>query len=234
MPPGRSHTPLFELISRDEPNPSLPEPGRPRPSHAPGRVTLSPAAIYGFVAASIALIVAAWSIGYRVGFNAGEQSWSEKAPPIALPDPGPLAHPSQIPTPEPDAQPTSPAGRPAESPPILSPQGPLETDPRSPGSNYLELATLTQEQAQDAIQFLSRRGVPAIAVPLVDSRARQANNPPRYRLISIKLAIPSEQYRESEAQRRAHENEIRRLGAEWQQNHGGASDFARPLWTKYP
>lgn len=281
--PGRSHKPLFEHLAkareenlppleapRAAPTPRTPEPARPtldlRPEPrpvpppppaspaGPGRLTLSYAAIYGFVAAALALIVATWSIGYRVGFGAGERSWAQQDNPTGLPPAGPLAIPNdsgQALNPNRPAIPARPnnSERPAQprsenqaQPPrtdaaattagILSPSGTLYADPRVSGSNYLELATLSRDQADAAIQFLNSRGVPAIAVP-VDSRAGAANNPARYRLVSMKLGIPGEQYRDTGAQRRAHEDEVRRLGAEWQSN-GGASNFAKPLWTRFP
>lgn len=229
----------------------------PPPAVAPagqGRLTLSYAAIYGFVAAALALAVAAWSIGYRVGFGAGERSWAEQTEPADLPPVGPLAIPNdsnQALNPNRPGNSTRPNNTdrtdPSRSenqaqPPrtdagattagILSPSGTLYADPRVSGSNYLELATLSRDQADAAIQFLSSRGIPAIAVP-VDSRQGTANNPARYRLVSMKLGIPSEQYRDTGAQRRAHEEEVKRLGAEWQTN-GGASNFAKPLWTRFP
>lgn len=284
--PGRSHKPLFEHLAkaRDEnlPPVEVPRASPPRPADArseprpaserstlssapagspagPGRKTFSYAAIYGFIAAALALAVATWSIGYRVGFGAGERSWTEQADPADLPPAGPLAipndsgqalNPNRSPS---NARPansdrtnpgrTSPPGSENSGQPprtdagattagILSPEGTLYADPRVSGSNYLELATLSRDQADAAIQFLTSRGVPAIAVP-VDSRAGGANNPARYRLVSMKLGIPSEQYRDTGAQRRAHEEEVKRLGAEWQTN-GGASNFAKPLWTRFP
>ncbi|MCL4220268.1 MAG: hypothetical protein KJZ65_02745 [Phycisphaerales bacterium] len=223
----------------------------PPPAVAPaghGRLTLSYAAIYGFVAAALALAVAAWSIGYRVGFGAGERSWAEQTQPTNLPPAGPLAIPNDS---NQALNPVRPGNNTSTDPPrsenqaqpprtdaaattagILSPSGTLYADPRVSGSNYLELATLSRDQADAAIQFLASRGVPAIAVP-VDSRQGTANNPARYRLVSMKLGIPSEQYRDTGAQRRAHEEEVKRLGAEWQAN-GGASNFAKPLWTRFP
>lgn len=279
--PGRSHKPLFEHLAkaRDEnlppvevPRASSPRPADPRseprsPSEwytsatasaatpaGPGRKTFSYAAIYGFIAAALALAVATWSIGYRVGFGAGERSWTERADPADLPPPGPLAvpndsgqalnpnRPSNANRPGVGNRGNAPGSENSSQPPrtdagattagILSPEGTLYADPRVSGSNYLELATLSRDQADAAIQFLTSRGVPAIAVP-VDSRASEANNPARYRLVSMKLGIPSEQYRDTGAQRRAHEEEVKRLGAEWQTN-GGASNFAKPLWTRFP
>lgn len=257
--PGRSHKPLFEHLAKDReeslppvdlPRPSAPtrEPREPRPAStppSPGRLTLSYAAIYGFIAAALALAVATWTIGYRLGYGAGEKSaWQTDADPIDLPPPGDLGNPEDN-TPAPGSgsstgsrpinngagQPPR-TGAPATTAGILAAEGTLYADPRQPGSNYLELATLTRDQAESAIQFLASRGVPAIGVP-VDSGPGGANNPARYRLVSMKLGIPGEQFRDSAARRRAHEDEIRRLGVEWQTD-GGASNFAKPQWTRFP
>ncbi|GAB4384288.1 MAG: hypothetical protein Kow0022_06390 [Phycisphaerales bacterium] len=253
--PGRRHTPLFEHLAKDreetlppvEASHHLPAERDERASIPPpvqGRVNVSFAAVYGFIAAALALAVAAWTIGYRLGYSAGEKSvWQSQSDPIVLPSPGDLATPnadaagSENTRPasdtKPESDPTPPRTTAANtSAGILSPDGTLYTDPRIPGSNYLELATLTRDQAESAIRFLAARGVKAIGVP-VESGARSANNPTRYRLVSLKLSVPSDQFRESGARRRAHEDEIKRLGAEWQ-NEGGASNFAKPQWTRFP
>lgn len=260
--PGRSHKPLFEHLAKDRedslPPVELPRPVAPSreprearspvPPPAPGRLTLSYAAIYGFIAAALALAlaVATWTIGYRLGFNAGEKSaWQTSADPIELPPPGDLGTPNDDGPAAPgsgsgsgarpinngNAQPPR-TGAPSTTAGILAAEGTLYADPRQPGSNYLELASLTRDQAESAIQFLGSRGVPAIGVP-VDSGSGGANNPARYRLISMKLGIPSEQFRDSGGRRRAHEDEVRRLGVEWQTD-GGASNFAKPQWTRFP
>lgn len=254
--PGRRHTPLFEHLAKDreetlppvETSHHLPAEREVRtsvPAPAQGRVNVSVAAIYGFIAAALALAVATWTIGYRLGYSAGEKSvWQSQSNPIMLPPPGELATPgadaagSENPRPASNSRPDTIDPQPPRttasntSVGILSPDGTLYTDPRIPGSNYLELATLTRDQAESAIRFLAARGVSAIGVP-VESSAGSANNPTRYRLVSLKLSVPSDQFRESGARRRAHEEEIKRLGAEWQ-SEGGASNFAKPQWTRFP
>lgn len=249
--PGRSHKPLFEHLTKDREE-TLPQADtsrqsvverETRPSATPpvqGRVNISYAAIYGFIAAAIALAVAAWTIGYRLGYTAGEEAaWKGENNPIMLPPAGDLgagspdaASSDNSGTPSNDTQPPPRTTAPITTSGILSIEGTLYMDPRIPGSNYLELATLTRDQTESAIQFLDTRGVSAIGVP-VDSGSGSANNPARYRLVSLKLGVPSEQFRDSVARRRAHEDEVSRLGAEWQ-NDGGASNFAKPQWTRFP
>ena len=56
------------------------------------------------------------------------------------------------------------------------------------------------DQTLDAITFLDTKGLRAVGVP-VDSGGRSANNPARYTLISLGLAVPSGQFSSTVEQR---------------------------------
>jgi len=105
------------------------------------------------------------------------------------------------------------------------------SDPRQPGSNYLELATLDEAQARSAIAFLARHGVQTIGVP-VDRPGRGVKN--RYRLFSL-MGVPGEQFGRTKAERDRHQAEVARLGALWASQEGGGADFAvdKTLWVRF-
>lgn len=240
--PGRSQTPLFELLSKDRPSPANPQPADPSvppppPPPAPDRIPVSRSIIYGSVAVFIASLVLCWTIAYRKGYRAGQDAWVDSVENTVLTPSDPLRTPresgasdnSSSPTPNPRPLPTEPDFNPA----ILAASGPLPADPRLSGHNYLELATLTRPQAESAIAFLDRQRIAAIAVAIVDSGRRDANNPVRYRLVSMNLAIQGADFRRRQADRENHEAQIKRLGTQWK-NSGGASDFAQPLWKRHP
>lgn len=211
-----------------------------------GRVSLSYVALYGIVAGALLLAVACWSIGYRVGFGRGEDAWvaqeaggGDRTYPRDPLNGGGAEKPAGRSEPEKPASGTDGAragegAGPASRVQVLTARGAVDRDPRQEGFNYLELATLNLAQAEDAVAFLAGEGVEAIGVPEVDSRGGGANNPVRYRLVSIEVAIPSEQFRVMRAQRLDHEGLIQRLGRVWQKDHKGASDFGSPLWKRYP
>src|SRR5690606_8891549 len=116
---------------------------------------------------------------------------------------------------------------------VMSPSGFLKTDPRTVGMNYLVLATLDTEQAADAISFLSSNGVTVIGVPQLDSRKTNANNPSRYTLYSLGLAIPGNRWSAMSSDRSQHQQLIANLGARWQREHRGGSDFSQTNWEKF-
>lgn len=245
MSPGRSHKPLFEHLAKgraesvDSGGPSrLPRGDGPSPRA--GRVSLSYVGLYGIIAAGVLLAVACWSIGYRVGFGRGEDAWAagggggERTYPVDPLNAG-GGDGGTVGVPEKPEERTGGGARPAEAVGrVLTARGPVDRDPRQEGYNYLELATLNRAQVEDAVAFLAGEGVAAIGVLEVDSGGGGANNPVRYRLVSIEVAIPGEQFRVMRAQRLEHEGLIERLGRVWQKEHKGASDFSSPLWKRYP
>lgn len=209
-----------------------------------GEIRLPVTRVYLAVAVMLAAVLGAWAAGHHFGVKSGKAQMERvvRGEPVVLP---PETVGGDAPA---RAQATTPQGTPSGSqqatprptpqdPPagsawVLTPGGVRAADPRTPNSNYLALATLPPEQAQDALDFLATKGLRAIAVP-VDSGSRTANNPTRYTLISLGLAVPSGQFSSTVQQRREHEALVRTLGTEWRRERRGGSDFSQPQWIRY-
>lgn len=222
------------------------------PRH-PGEIRVPVTRVYMAVAVTMLLLVAAWTAGHYVGVRAGKAEadrivGSEPVvPPVASrTEPqvqGTPPNPAQSTPRNPGQARPQPGAAPGGAPPggaapdpgtpwVLIAGGQRAADPRTPGSNYLALATLPEGQALDAMDFLASKGLRAVAVP-VDSGPRGANNPARYTLISLGLAVPSGQYSSTLQQRREHERLVATLGAEWRRERRGGSDFSQTQWSRY-
>lgn len=212
--------------------------------------------VYMAIAITMLVLVGAWAAGYYFGVKDGKAQIDRVVggagagageQPIVLPSGAsnePSAQATQQTRPSGTPSATSPTGDPGRAPPlgitpapagspwVLALGGVRATDPRTPGSNYLALATLPPDQALDAITFLDGKGLRTIGVP-VDSAGRTANNPTRYTLISLGLEVPSGEYSSSAARRATHENLVRTLGGEWRRAHRGGSDFSQTQWIRY-
>ena len=210
-----------------------------RPEHEKV-VKLTMSRVYLVIAAVLLLLVLVWAGAYQYGRSAGKDEMEALIddPQVVLPqrDPDPVAqNPDPIQYEPIESTPTDPPRSPARGTgTVLSPQGLLQRDPREPGMNYLQLGVLDAAQAGDAIEFMALHGETIIAVPL-DSRGGSANNPVRYTLYSLGLAVPSEQYRSMETRRRSHVERIASLGDQWVRERRGGSDFSpsKTLWVKY-
>lgn len=215
-----------------------------------GEFRISATKLYLGIAIALVMIVGAWAAGYQIGqreaterLAASVRDESVVAPPRTINEPRANADPS-VPaggtggeTSRETTRPSTeqpPATRPAPLPDnwVLLADGLRAGDPRIPGTNYLELATLPRDQAEDALNFLAGRGVRAIGVP-VDSRGQAGNNPSRYTLISLGLAVPSGQYSSTTAERRDHERLVAAIGADWMRDRRGGSNFSQTLWRRY-
>lgn len=219
-----------------------------------GEIRVPVTRVYLAVALTLFLVVAAWAAGHYFGYQAGRDEMSRAVgdepvvPPRQGPTPG-TNDPARTPGQQTPAQPGTaatppggPSGTPATNPTARTPApgmpwvlglgGVRTADPRTPGSNYLQLATLPADQAQAAIDFLASKGVRSIGVP-VDSGTGAANNPSRYTLVSLGLAVPSGQYSSTLSQRRDHEQLVFSIGAEWKRDHRGGSDFSQVNWSRY-
>ena len=210
-------------------------------------ILLSTTKFYSLVAIALVLIVAAWAGGYKIGFGDGKDSMSQfiEDEPVVTPPANnrPVSEPSTsgqgetgsqqvTETRQPETRPQATnAGRSAND--VMTPSGYRAQDPRTEGMNYLVLATLPTEQAADAIDFLYTNGVTVIGVPTLDSRGSSANNPSRYTLYSLGLAIPSNRWSAMSNQRLEHQQMIATLGARWQRERRGGSDFSQTNWEKY-
>ncbi len=216
-----------------------------------GEVRISSTKLYLGVAIALVLIVGAWAAGYQLGQREATKQLAASVRDESIVVPPRAVGESEAPPGEQGEAPAGSAGgsgvgarteRAAETPPTRSPPLPANWvlladglragDPRVPGTNYLELATLPREQAEDALNFLAARGVRAIGVP-VDSRGRAGNNPSRYTLISLGLAVPSGQYSSTTAERRDHERLVASIGADWMRDRRGGSNFSQTLWRRY-
>lgn len=205
-------------------------------------VRLSSPMFYTLIAIAFALIIGAWTIGYQRGNIAGKaaiEPYVRDQPvvrpvqpaaedPTLLPAQTNIDQPNNPTTSQPTAISTADSG-------IMSPSGFLDADPRSPGLNYLVLATLSTEQAADAISFMYSNSVSVIGVPVVDSEASRANNPSRYTLYSLGVAIPGNQWSAMSVERIQHQTLIANLGSRWQRERRGASDFSvsKTNWEKF-
>jgi len=213
------------------------------PAHS-GEIRLSATKLYLAIAVGLVFIVGAWTAGYKLGqreaterLAASVRDESVVVPPrtIGSPEQRPEQNATQTPAQQPTQRPTE---QPQSQPSVLPAQWALladglrAADPRVTGTNYLELATLPADQAQDALAYLASRGVRAIGVP-VDSGARAGNNPSRYTLYSLGLAVPSGQYSSTTSERRDHERLVASIGADWMRERRGGSNFSQTLWRKH-
>lgn len=221
-------------------------------------ITLSVPKFYTLIAVALVLIVGAWAGGYQIGKRDGKDEMSRfvaDQPVVRPPSAGtgtnspalsdqsspragnPVSANStsqQQTSPSTSSQPTS--GVPTSAPSsdaILTASGYRTRDPRTAGMNYLVLATLPMDQAADAIGFMNSNGLSIIGVPQLDSRRSGANNPSRYTLYSLGLAIPGNQWSSMSNQRLEHQQMIANLGAKWQRERRGGSDFSQTNWEKY-
>ncbi len=207
----------------------------------PSTMRISVNALSIGVALAIIVALAAWIIGVSTGQSRAEAEFSRfERPTPAIADP--LSQPSPTPSPAskvlretapkaPTSKGAAPSSRNDDS---LTSKGVLAGDPREPGLNYLALATLSRADSAAAIAFLAGNGLESFAVP-VDSAASKANNPhPErdYRLFAA-LGVSSDEYKRRATKVTNLEADVARLGAAWQKQHRGPSNFSRTLWEKY-
>ncbi|MEM7629941.1 MAG: hypothetical protein AAF356_11065 [Planctomycetota bacterium] len=243
-PPGRGvPAPAGDRLPEGQAEPSPPR----APEHAPPRTAVSVPlpTLYIAIGLMIVLCVLSWAGGYTLGTESGKSEILRSLEPGRLPgmaddasggtgrgssDPDltvvdPLREPDRgfgSTGGQADLQ-TSPQPRPVGDGSVLTPRGWAATDPRLAGHNYLELATLPEADAIEALRVLQDAGVSAIAV---------AAEGGRFRVVSLAVAVPSSRYSASAGERRAHEQQVRAIGDRWQ-GDGGASNFARTQWRRH-
>jgi len=201
--------------------------------------------VYLMIALTALVMVLLWATAYKAGEAKGQKHMESLIPNNALvlpPNSGTnpdstTSQPSTSSDPLPDGAVTEPPRVPAKpSQAVMTAQGYVDQDPRVSGNNYLQLATFSAEQAADAILFMNDHSMPIIGVPVVDSGVRAGNNPSRYTLYSLGLAVPGgSQFSAMQAQRNEHKRAIADLGARWQRERRGGSDFgeSKTQWVKY-
>ncbi len=253
---GRKTTPLFELMSRGadatpapatrERKPVVRVELKPRePSFAPepadehpwpqtwAGLPIKTWSILG--AAFLVMGVGIWGVAWSLGKKQGEASLQpfirRDPPPVvepALADPGPQQPPIVQPQPQQPQQARTGELRANAGYPLPPAPG---TDPRQVGLNYLYLATLPLEDARAAVNFLRQNGVDAHFL-LVDTGGGSANNPrPGAKgRVFVLPGLTREQLGTSIKTNL--ETEVVRLGAIWQREHRGSSNFEKHFWEK--
>lgn len=212
-------------------------------------IVLSTPKFYTIIAIALLLIVGAWAGGYQIGYGDGKDEMSQfvRDQPVVSPQGGSNSEatqrvvepPASNQQPQTNTQPSTQAPTQTITAPtrgsgaVMTAAGFRSDDPRAEGMNYLVLATLPTEQAADAISFMNTNGVTIIGVPELDSRGSGANNPSRYTLYSLGLAIPGNRWSAMSSQRIDHQSMIATLGARWQRERRGGSDFSQTNWEKY-
>tara|TARA_R110000868_G_scaffold241497_1_gene496217 strand:+ start:217754 stop:218410 length:657 start_codon:yes stop_codon:yes gene_type:complete len=208
-----------------------------------GGVHLSMSRVYMSIALIAGALVLVWAMAYKSGVAYGKRDMESLLPnkSLVLPpnafeggaNPGNRVSTEGAVDNSVSEPPRVPA-KPAQA--VMTAQGYKDADPRVPGSNYLQLATLSTEQAASAVIFMNEHGIAIIGVPVVDSKVRAGNNPSRYTLYSLGLEVPGgSEFRGMEAERKEHRRAIAKLGEQWQQERRGGSDFAesKTQWVKY-
>lgn len=118
---------------------------------------------------------------------------------------------------------------------VVAYAGSYENDPRTPGKNYLLLASsMSRQDVREAVDFLGRNGFMALGVPYgaVDRRGREGKNDPLYKLVSAQ-GFDSSDMKESQNRREAIEEEAGKLGQIYQRQHRGKYNFAKVNWEKF-
>lgn len=157
-----------------------------------------------------------------VRISQGDQSGSSDQPPGGSEEPLTVLH---------DPLPTAVSILERGSGPIMTYAGMVETDPRTPGVNYVQLGDLPREQAAAAIEFLAAHNERAMGVPL-ERRDRETNNP-WFRLFSLETPVPSERFAAMGRERRDHIMRVGQIGQRWRREERGGSDFSSAFYSKY-
>jgi hypothetical protein len=213
-----------------------------------GSVRIPVNAIYLAIAGLVMVVVLSFAVGSVLSKRRAEQAAIPPSPQPIILEPSEVGEGGLLGDVAQDAPPTksgdskagpkAPAGR---TQPILRssdaacllPTGWTSGDPRTPGLNYLLLATLDQTESEDAVAFLATHGLETFALR-VDTQGPKGNNsgPSRpYRLYVLK-GITSEEYSRRMTARTNIEADVARLGPRWQKERRGSSNFAKPAWEK--
>jgi len=107
-------------------------------------------------------------------------------------------------------------------------------DPRQKGLNYLVLGTFRRSDATRAVEFLASNSVQAFAVA-VEAGGSAANNtgPERMYTVYALPGISTDEYRRGVTKKTNLEAQVARIGAVWQKDHKGVSNFSKTMWDKY-
>lgn len=124
---------------------------------------------------------------------------------------------------------------------ILASNGWTLADPRVGGLNYLNMATLSPEEAERAVPFFKQNGVEVFGVPImVDRRAKSSKNAgpagsgsggERKVVLYAAMGVTPDLLKTTVCQNL--ETKIAALGQSWLREYRGSTNFGRPLWMKY-
>ncbi|MCA9305934.1 MAG: hypothetical protein KDA16_05350 [Phycisphaerales bacterium] len=238
---------LYELLGESPPSqdrlraPLVPRPVRvdlPADDTAPksrvsgnGRTIQLPA---GYAFFAIAFLLLALILGYFIGYAKRGREYTreqarlaaEQTPDNTLPIRDPLADPTGTePRVNPPRQTPSNSNSGASNPP-LQPRAIIiergDPDPREPGLNYFIAARLPPENAIQAAEYLTSRGVPA---------ARLAPDRDNWCKVIALRGFDASSIRGPEAEKLA--DQIRAIGRDFKRNERGGDDFASTYPEKY-
>lgn len=217
-------------------------------------LTIPVNAIYIAPVVVLVIVLAVWMLGVRWGRNDAERALTDAGISLPVAPNDPLADPAQSSTSPPQSTVPAPVTNPAPQPQpnsartdtgpggvpldpkgkLISSRGPIGADPRTKGLNYLHIASLPLDDAQNALAYLAQNKIEAIAVPMgVDSGAQTAKNQSWYQVVVL-VGITGDEYRNRDKPGRARQAEalIRKLGTQWKNDKRGPSDFSKILWVR--
>jgi hypothetical protein len=199
-----------------------------------GGLTIPVNAIYIAPVVVLVIVLAVWMLGVRWGRNDAERSLTDAGISLPVAPNDPLADQAPSGTSKPQPSAPVPAANPAPQPPtnsartdtgpggvpldpkgkLLSSRGPIGADPRTKGLNYLHIASLPLDDAQNAL-------------------AQAAKNQSWYQVVVL-VGITGDEYRNRDKPGRAKQAEslIRKLGSQWKNDKRGPSDFSKILWVR--
>lgn len=197
-------------------------------------VRLTPAIISLAIAALLVLFFGVWFFAFRMG----EQKKAEDVKQFLDPNKGAAS-------PNGPTNPLNPQGGAASgnasggiSTPNPEPEPALDplADPRKSGNNYLHIVTLEAKEADRAVAYLAKNGVPAAVVPAkrvgnVDLADARAKNLPL--LVFALEPVASDQFTASKVKVQNLIEKVRQVGKKWQREEKGPSDFGEPSWARF-
>ena len=183
------------------------------------------------MAAVLGVIFGVWYLAFRMGEQKKLEDVKQMLDPTkgvvspngplnpvggSVPGTGPGIATAPVPEPEPAPEPAA--------------------DPRKPGNNYLHIVTLEAKEADRAVAYLAKNGVPAGVSPnkklgKIDLAEARAKNLPL--LVFALDPVPSDQYSALQRKRTDLIEKVRTVGKKWQREEKGPSDFGEPLWVRF-
>ncbi len=228
-PASREKKPVVRVeLKPREPSYAPPEPAADdRESPWPQTWAGLPIKTWSIIGAAVFVLgIAIWTLAWSLGKKQGEAELQ----PFVRREPPAVVEPTQADPVIGTAQPVPGQPRVADPRPGALPPAP-GTDPRIVGRNYLYLAPHPLEDARRAVNFLRDNSVDAHFL-LVDPGSGTANNPGPGAKGRV-FVLPGLAREELGTSRKTNlETEVVRLGAIWQREHRGSSNFEKHAWEK--